>query len=99
MKARFPSLRLAFCGRDLRSLSEDPFDVTVPDCVSDPPFMMVSGPGAAALKWKWVTKEEILAAYPLLAGPDIQQALAYTVWRVGEIVVPLPASPTDKARC
>lgn len=35
---------------------------------------------------------EILAAYPYLENDDIRQALAYTVWRVDEIEVPLPAA-------
>ena len=35
------------------------------------------------------TTEEILAAYPYLEGPDIQQALAYAAWRADEIVVAL----------
>jgi uncharacterized protein (DUF433 family) len=35
------------------------------------------------------TTEEILAAYPYLDGPDIEQALAYATWWAAEIVVPM----------
>jgi uncharacterized protein (DUF433 family) len=30
------------------------------------------------------TREEILRLYPYLEAPDIEQALAYAAWRVGE---------------
>jgi uncharacterized protein (DUF433 family) len=30
------------------------------------------------------SRERILAAYPLLEGPDIDEALAYAAWRLEE---------------
>ena len=37
---------------------------------------------------------EILAAYPYLEAADIQAALAYAVWRVEEVDVPLQILPS-----
>ena len=39
------------------------------------------------------TKDEILKLYPYLEPEDIDQALAYSAWRVEEIDIPLP--PND----
>lgn len=38
------------------------------------------------------SRAEILAAYPYLEDEDISQALAYAVWRVEEIELPIPAA-------
>ncbi|MCL0075204.1 DUF433 domain-containing protein, partial [Thermodesulfovibrionales bacterium] len=35
------------------------------------------------------TREEILRLYPYLETKDIDEALTYAAWRVGEIEVPL----------
>jgi uncharacterized protein (DUF433 family) len=36
------------------------------------------------------SREEILAAYPYLEAPDIDEVLSYATWRVEERDVPLP---------
>ena len=38
------------------------------------------------------SSEEILSAYPYLEQEDIDQALAYAAWRVGEREVPPPSA-------
>lgn len=35
------------------------------------------------------SKEDVLARYPYLEPPDIDEALAYAAWRVEEVEVPL----------
>lgn len=40
------------------------------------------------------TKKEILELYPYLEAKDIDDALAYTAWRVEEIDVPLVSEST-----
>lgn len=38
------------------------------------------------------TKADLLALYPYLEGEDIDQALAYAAWRVGERLLPLASA-------
>ena len=38
------------------------------------------------------SKSELLALYPYLEAADIDQALAYAAWRVGERLLPLASA-------